>query len=697
MNKGLVFKPRARLLLQLGDQLIRNESIALLELVKNSYDADASTVIISMKNVDKKEIGEITIEDDGIGMDRNIIENVWMEPGSDYKERKFKDKEITPKYGRLPIGEKGIGRFGVHKLGKEIELVSRIAGKKEVYLLIDWEKFKESHYLYDVPINLVEREPVLFLNQKTGTKIFIRNLQVSWTRAMIRDVYRSINSLNSPFKTPESFTIKFTVDSPNMLEGLLKLDDIRGYALYRFKCKMTGNKITKFAYEFTPWPTMNKLKPKIISEGDEFIKKTKRMVDNEDKMIDLSKYEIGEVYFEGLIYDRTPRILNLGVQDRQGLKKYLNRNGGIRVYRDGVRVYDYGEPENDWLSLDIRRVNLPGKRISNNIIIGAVNLNRKNSTDLTEKTNREGFIENNAYLTFVKAILYSLNLVETLRKYDKDKLRLIYGLKAKTEPVIVSLEDLRTTIEKNIKNDELKKNIEKYLDRIESEYYEMNEVLLKSAGAGLSLTVALHEIEKIISELKRVVEKHKPSIRILNLVERLFNLVEAYGQLTKGRGKKNEDLIKIIENAIFSVEYRLEVHHISLIKKYTEYSGNTFITCERSLITSSILNIFDNSIWWLEYYEINKKKIQIDILDEYPGYLSIIISDNGHGFTLPPEEIIKPFVSGKPYGMGIGLHIVKEILEAHGGILQFPEPGDIILPKEFKNGATIVLSLKRDH
>ena len=126
----LKFKPRARLLLQLGEQLIRNESIALLELVKNSFDADASTVDVYMDQVDKPEEGTIIIEDDGYGMDSNIVEDVWMEPGSDHKEKMFENKEVSPKFKRLPIGEKGIGRFGVHKLGNVIELISKKNKKK---------------------------------------------------------------------------------------------------------------------------------------------------------------------------------------------------------------------------------------------------------------------------------------------------------------------------------------------------------------------------------------------------------------------------------------------------------------------------------------------------------------------------------------------------------------------------------------
>lgn len=172
------FKPRARLLLQLGDQLIKNESIALVELVKNSYDADANIVNIYMENVDDPSKGIIIIEDDGFGMSPEIVENVWLEPGADFKSLLVKQNKPSPKYKRLPIGEKGIGRFGVHKLGGTIELTTRAKGCNEVYVKIDWSEFDSYKYLNEVPIKIIERsEPILIKGNKTGTTILISNLR----------------------------------------------------------------------------------------------------------------------------------------------------------------------------------------------------------------------------------------------------------------------------------------------------------------------------------------------------------------------------------------------------------------------------------------------------------------------------------------------------------------------------------------
>lgn len=701
MKENYIFKPRARLLLQLGDQLIRNESIALLELVKNSYDADATNVNIKMENIDNCENGIIIVEDNGTGMDMEILQNVWMEPGSDYKEKLYSDRKIKSKYNRVPLGEKGIGRFAVHKLGNEIELISKKKNSNEIYLQIDWKSFKDAKYLKDVSISINERiKPEYFTDNKTGTKIIIRKLKTSWNRLMIREIFRSLNSLCSPFDSPDSFKINFDIDETEWLKELLLWKDVKDHALFKVECEIEGDEINKFRYRFTPWPAMKKLEPREISEQNEEIKKLKKMVGKDEKnnikAINLSKFRIGLIKFEAYIFDRGSKILSLGVQDKKGLKKYLDSNGGIRIYRDGIRVYDYGEPENDWLSLGIRRINVPTKRISNNLIIGAVHLQRDKSSDLIEKTNREGFIENEAYKTLQNAILYLLNIIETFRNIDKDKIRTFYGPIPSSEPVISSIGDLRNVIDKKIKDIKLKIEITGYLKRIEDDYKYINETLLKSAGAGLSLSVVIHEIEKIIAELKKVVEKEIPSKRIVLLVKHLSQLVEGYGTLIRGRGKKTEDLKKLIDQAIFNIEFRIKAHEIQEIKEYLKIKDYSTVKCARNLIIGSILNIIDNSIWWLDYGDIKHQKIFISLSEELPGFTTIIIADNGPGFALPTEEITKPFVSAKPDGMGLGLHITKEIMEAHDGELMFPEWNDFSIPEEFKNGAIVALAFRKE-
>lgn len=690
------FKPRARLLSQLGDQLIKNEYIAIIELVKNAYDADATKVDIYMENVDQPGAGLIIIEDDGFGMDSYIVENVWMEPGSDFKAEKFQNKEVTPKFKRLPIGEKGIGRFGVHKLGHRIEMTTKKKDSKEVFVSIDWRIFENFRYLEEVPIKIIEREvPQHFKQGKSGTNIVISDLRNEITRGLAREVKRAITSLTSPFESNDAFVADFDVtDKPGWLDGLLDWAEVKHYALYNFKIRIKDDRIVDFRYKFMPWPSMSRLSERDEGNNSAIIQQFSLLKNSNDVRFSLSDYKIGEVNFEGYIFDRDAFVLRLGVTDKKGFKEYLDNNCGIRVFRDGLRIYDYGERENDWLGLDLRRVNNPTKSISNNIVLGAVYLNRADSSDLIEKTNREGFVENGAYVAFKDSIIHCIEIIETYRYTDKLRLREMYGPTPKSEPVLQVLGDLQEYVERNVKDSDVKVQIKKYLVKIESDYKRINENLLKAAGAGLSMSVVIHEVEKIILEVQKVLKAEAASERVVNLVQHLSSLIDGYSEIIKKSTQTNEDLKKVIDQALFNTEYRIASHQIEILPAYRNYTGKSKTQVARSLLIGSLMNLIDNSIYWLEKSGKQDKKIFLDIVDS-EKYLNIIFADNGTGFIIPTEDITEPFVSGKPGGMGLGLHIVNEIMIAQGGRIDFPDPTEFELPKDFYHGAIIALTFKK--
>ncbi len=703
------FKPRARMLVQLGDQLIKNESIALVELVKNSYDADAASVSITMNNIHDKTIASIVIEDDGWGMSKDTIVDVWLEPGSDSKSSLIKQNKRSPK-GRLPIGEKGIGRFGVHKLGNEIEMVTKTKEGKEVLVYINWEEFTNARYLGDIQIPIIEREhPIIFTNGKSGTRIKISKIKKNWTRGEVRNIQRTINALSSPFESNDSFvtTLK-VIGHEDWLDGMTSWKSVKEYSLYNFKVVIEGDSIVSFLYNFTPWSSMNKLTPKsliwnINSEINNLKDSSVNYIDNFHELINRNgdkvsltdnNTKIGSILFEGYIFDRDSFVLKLGVSDKKGFKEYLDSNCGIRVYRENLRVYDYGEPGTDWLNLDIRRVNQPAKRFSNNILLASISLKREDSTSLIEKTNREGFIEDKAFDIFKDAILHTLDKIETLRFEDKKKIREFYGPTAKSEPVLQLVGDLKKYVDDNIKENHVRKHINEYLTKIEADYQIVCENLLKAAGAGLNMSVVVHEVEKITYEVINVLKKEKASDRAIALVEHLSSMIDGYAEIIRNSERKIEDIKLVINNALFNTEYRLKAHKVNIDMAYKSFIGTTKIKVARSLVVSSIMNLIDNSIYWLERKEPTDKKIYIGI-EEDENYINIIFADNGPGFLLPTDSIIQPFVSAKPDGIGLGLHIVNEVMQAQKGLLQFPEYNDIEIPRDYKFGAIIMLSLKK--
>jgi hypothetical protein len=130
------FRSRARLLQHLGDQLIGTPRLAVFELVKNGYDADASYVSVTIEGLGSKR-PTIRIRDDGSGMSIDIVKDIWLVIAHDHKEKSLRHQSRSPK-GRLPLGSKGLGRLSVHKLGNKIEMVTKSSNCQEVTVKIDW-------------------------------------------------------------------------------------------------------------------------------------------------------------------------------------------------------------------------------------------------------------------------------------------------------------------------------------------------------------------------------------------------------------------------------------------------------------------------------------------------------------------------------------------------------------------------------
>ena len=184
----------------------------------------------------------------------------------------------------LPIGEKGIGRFGAHKLGDLIEMTTKSANAKEVYVQIDWTQFAEHRYLTDVPIKIIERDhPKHFLNGKTGTKIVIKGFRKAWERGMARSVIRAITSITSPFESMDSFKpLIQIIDKPEWFEDIMTWDKVCDYSLFQFDATISGNSISDFSYKFTPWNTMTKLHERTLGMSDAIVENNLLISDDED-------------------------------------------------------------------------------------------------------------------------------------------------------------------------------------------------------------------------------------------------------------------------------------------------------------------------------------------------------------------------------------------------------------------------------
>ena len=690
-KESLPFRPRARLLRLLGDELIRNPNIAIFELVKNAYDADASYCRVDMSNVHDSRLGLIIVQDDGAGMDWNTVTGVWLEPGTDFRKRQKNRR--SAKFGRLPLGEKGVGRFAAGKLGDVVKLVTRAKDELEIVVDIDWNELLSHDYLSDATVPVSTREPETFVGESTGTALIISSLRDSWTRGMARNAQRAVTSICSPFEEKADFKPQLQLDPhQGWLQGIVDSKTVIEQALFHASGRIWGvedqGNFVSYDYNFAPPQGMDRVEGRSQHVDELQLPKPtgRRGRLDLDDVVDsnLLDYEIGEIKFTLHIFDLDPQVLSLTSADRQGIRQFLQQSGGIRVYRDGMRVYNYGEPEDDWLNLGGRRVNVPAQRVSNNILTGAFSLSLEHSSDLVEKTNREGFVENEAYHAFRNAVMRTVERIAVERNLDKQRIRKAYS--SQNTGLVETVAELREALQgRNLLNE-----FAQYLDRIESEYLAFRERLLTAAGAGLSLAVVLHEAERGIGLLRRAVERDVPDEGIRDLVTHLSELVDSLAYITRRSGRRAERAKHLVNLALTNTYYRLKYHSVDVQNGFQNGIGDFEVYCHRRLIVSTLMNLIDNSIYWLDQKSPQQKTIYIGPSREFSDGPAIIVADNGPGFSDPPELLVDAFVSTKPDGMGLGLHLANEVMKNTGGRLHFPADGEVSIPPGM-NGAIVAL------
>lgn len=722
------FKPKAHILRLLGEELIKSPIMAIYELVKNSYDADSSYVNVIFSDISDQEKATISIEDNGTGLTSEVIENVWLEPGTDHRkpidENGRRIVNRSPIYNRVPMGEKGVGRFAVHKLGDIITLITRPTnvilnekGKNEKILLnyeitlkIDWKAFSQSKYLEDIPIKWNIEKDVSKFHFKVGggTLIKVTSLKEPWTRGMARGLKRNAISMLSPKNDEKKF--KINLDFGNQwLQNFPDAKQILKIAPYKYTALLDENYNLTVDYSFSLENNKDFGTRKIDGETENIKgllipSLRSELEDNFYSEEDINYYILefqktknpfGSIFFEIYSYDLDSATLKNYTYDSKTLKKVLSQHSGVKVFKDDMRVFNYGEPGNDWLELDIRRVQSK-KWFSNNQIIGYIYLDSENSTSLVEKTNREGFIDNNAFKIFYKSVFQIINDFRIERHSDRNKwLDHIYPAPKSTKYTSQTslFKDLIDSTD--FSDTEKKEKLKKEADILQEDFEKKKETLLIPAGVGMTASVALHEIEKLVPRLKEAVNNN-PYQRILadTKVEELKDYLEGILSVLRKGGNKPIDIKEAINKAISNYGFKLRTRKVNYEIDFDK--DITTIKCDKRYFITMIMNLIDNSIYWLDtIYKDNKGIfVKVYLQDENP---TVLIADNGPGFKDEITDLVRPFFSRKDDGIGIGLYLIDTIMMKYGkfDIINNSELENLEIPQKYR-GAAVKLTFNKN-
>ncbi|HFF6189046.1 TPA: ATP-binding protein [Stenotrophomonas maltophilia] len=669
-------KVQSHILKLLGDQLIGHDRLAVFELVKNSYDADASKVEVELNLLDDQPY--IQVKDNGCGMSEQDIERGWLEIGTDYK-RNEANLRRSLKYGRLPLGEKGVGRLAVQKLGGTVEVVTRREGEKEFSFTVNWDDLVgSSKYLGDgLSVNVIaSTAPEIFRGDATGTLVKIKNLsRPEWSRRDIRELYRLVTSLSSPVRRLDHFDVRLNVPgNEEFLEGLPSVQELLSSAVWMFKFNLDSRGFLSWKYEFTP-PKFKALEARedsseerlsLVRDGDEFSSGSGSEITIDPEML----AGIGPISGEIYAFHKRPEVLReLGAIKQ--FKEWMRSQAGVRVYRDGVRVFNYGESGDDWLGLNARRIARPTGKLGADSLIAHVDLDKGLSTGLIEKTNREGFDENAVFAAFHRIVLSIFDKFE--RIHGPDRRKVDAALKGDAESLPIN--DALSRLSEIAKSANIEKEVRPIVASIQQQLDGFRDVMVTSGMAGLNLSLAFHEMVHGVDSVARQLEGNVSREDIHKTVTHLRKLLDTFKPLLAREKQRKIGVKNVISRVLGMSSGRFDRHNIVLSDRVSVSDGTPSFDVEGpiNVIIGALNNVLDNAIYWSRYQsEITGRRAAIAFVsswdDSSGGVLGVV--DNGPGFELPVDQLGVPFVTNRPDGMGLGLYYAKLVMESIGGGLE---------------------------
>ena len=707
-----VFRPRAHLLRTLGDELISSETVAVIELVKNAYDADATHLLVRFQGPLETGQGQIEVIDNGHGMSLETIQTVWMEPATRFKKHQSRSRGRK----RRVLGEKGIGRFAAARLANSLEVVTRHAGTdREIRAFFDWKQFDdEQKYLDQVEVTWEQRDPGETRSEGTfqllgeagnlthGTILRMKELRTTWGKQQAEELHTGLSRLISPIAGQDGLSpddvFEVHLQFPPPFEGLsgkVEPPEILMSPHYM----IAGSVDQDGHYNLT-------LKLKESSSQE--------IIQDQFNLDQSHSPQCGPFCIELRVWDRDPTSMGEVAQEHgstvRDVRSDLNSAAGISIYRDGFRVLPYGESHNDWLRLDLRRVQNPTLRLSNNQIVGYVLISADDNLDLRDQSNREGLIEGPALedlRELIKRVIAELEQRRYDARHNEDEFKIgqrglfgdfnlaaVHDLAKQRYPDDTELLTLVAEKEKDLERrvEEVQEVLGRYRrlatlgQLIDTVLHDGRTPVAKISSAA---NLGLRDIERIGKDYNGLIQKLAHRLKFIKthagMLSTIFRKIQPFGGRKRGR-PETVRLEQIITDA-FSILAE-EIAQTGAQIKLPD--TNTRVTVDPVEIQLVIINLLQNSLYWLDRVPQEHRQIAVEIRRNSIEEVEILFSDSGPGIQSEfQERIFDPYFSTKPDGIGLGLTIAGDIVsEYYKGKLELIETGS--LP-----GATFRITLRK--
>ena len=689
----VVFRFHPRAVAALGRDLVTNDVVAVMELVKNSYDALASSVDVRIRNGSEGgSPSRIRIRDDGHGMDYVTIRDVWCVIATP-----FRSEQPVSRMGprtRPVTGEKGLGRLAAARLGNTVEVVTRARGGPVLRFTVNWDKLLTADDPAAVSFTVSEL-PAAAFDVEHGTRVSVGGLRSDWDDGKIDELRRHLARLVSPFAGGNDFSLRVQVEDGGGVSdgGSVTSPEFMSSPKYAMAGRVDDRGNVEARYRYRPIQGGTDRDREIRDERSSV---RDPAVPAEHADSDAEKIECGPFRFEirawDLTQDDTRDIAAHFHETRSYVRNAIRSQQGISLYRDDVLVLPKSDGARDWLDLDLRRVSRVGTRLSTNQIVGYVRITKRGNPEIQDTSDREGLVSNPASDVFRERITRIVTLLEIERDSDRIKdtghaTELLSNLSA--DDLVERLEGLR---DRGGDFDAAVRAAQKFGDDLQRRraaierrfgYYNRLAVI------GTIAQMVIHEIRNRTTVIGRglreagaLAERVRDEfvVQALNMAKEsaaaLDALADRFAPLA-GRGYRSGRRTSVVEESIERClalqkgeirSGRITVEALSETRTRTQIAPAELDTV--------VLNLVANAVYWLRRCNGDRRLGFRIMPGPSPKRVTVAVDDSGPGVDAEDRDrVFWPGVTRKPDGMGMGLTVASEIIEGHGGRMGTMVPG----------------------
>ena len=659
------FRFAADILRRLGEELNPSPDQGIIELVKNAYDADALKCHVELENVERPG-GTVRVTDDGDGMAADDIINGWLVLG-----RSNKVATSTTRRGRRPAGSKGLGRLAALRLGTQAAVATRPRSEygREYSLSIDWGEFDNVGLVDDVPLTI--QSSAAKASTRRGTIITLSKLRSRISRTDVKKLARGLILLADPFgDDPSGF--KPTLEAPEFsdLERLVKNRYFED-ADYHLTASLDDEGLAHAVVsDFKGEPLFEAKHEDIARDRAE------------------ARYAAPPLSFDLWVFILNQTSFQLRTTTLGEVRDWLGVFGGVHVYQNGIRVSPYGNPGNDWLDMNLRRVRSPEERPGTNTSIGRVAI-RGGEQTLLQKTDRSGFIESDTF-SEVRAFAHDATEWMARRRMDVAVQRRAKERSTTTKTVGRAREQVESAISKAPAQTraaivQALGVYDKSREREATQLRKDVQLYRTLSTAGITAATFAHESSgnpiKVISHSIKIIERRskrelgtryadtlaQPVDSISGAVESLAVLGTATLSLISHQKRRlgRVDLHKTIQNVVETFRPFLDGREVQVDLDLD--SGSPFLRGSEAAVESIVTNFLNNSLTAFEEGGSDERRIEIQTRIE-DAVLKMHVLDSGPGIDgIGLKDIWLPGETTRPNGTGLGLAIVRDTVLDLGG------------------------------